>query len=86
MAKKLDSFPSAQRRSKYPWHEWLDGGTWALRHGEDYKTGSESMRATTVKAAQAAGKSVRTQISKDDDGVEVLIVQAFSDESAPGSA
>jgi hypothetical protein len=77
VATKLNDFPSRKRRSKYPWAEWLDGSTWKLRRGEDFQTTGESMRATAVKAAQAAGKNIRTQVTTDQDGTEVLVLQAY---------
>jgi hypothetical protein len=79
MARPLKEFPKATRRSKYPWAEWLNGKPWMLRRGEDYETSSESMRAIASKAAIAAGKRVRTQITTDQDGNEALVIQAYTE-------
>ncbi len=35
------------------------------------------MRAIAVSAAKRAGKRLRTQVTKDEDGTEALIVQAI---------
>lgn len=81
MAKRLDEFPKRTRESQYPWDEWLNGDVWLLRRGkdEDYETTSASMRATAISAAKRAGKRIRTQITKDADGTEALVIQATDD-------
>jgi hypothetical protein len=79
MAKQLDEFPRQKRRGKYPWEEWLNGHVWLLRKGEDYETSSSSMRAIAASAAKSAGKRLRTQVSRDDDDTETLVIQAVDD-------
>jgi hypothetical protein len=63
---------------RYPWDEWLDGHPWKLRRGEDFDTSIASMRAIASKAARSEGMTLRTQATKDDDGAEVLIIQALT--------
>lgn len=75
-AKVLAEFPDQKRRSKYPWEEWLDGRVFLLRKGEQYNTGTETMRAVASSAAKKAGKKLRSKITKDEDGCEALVIQA----------
>ena len=43
------------------------------------------MRATASKAAKNADKRLRTQVTKDDDGTEVLAIQAVDEDQADKS-
>lgn len=51
--------------------------------GEDYTTTTASMRAIASSAAKSAGKRLRTQIVKDDDGTEALAIQANDEDPTP---
>jgi len=46
MAKKVKSFDFTPvgRPAKYPWDQWLDGGIWELKAGEDFDTEIASFR------------------------------------------
>lgn len=76
MAQKLDEFPGGPGKSKYPWHEWLDGSPWLLTHGEDYFTNTASFRATASRAAREEGKQLRTRLVKDK-GQDAIVIQAY---------
>ena len=79
MARELDEFPKATRRSKYKWDQWLNGKPWLLRQGEDFQTSSESFRAVASRAAAAEGKRLRTRLTSDDDGTKAIVIQAYDD-------
>lgn len=78
MAERLTEWPQQARKSKYPWHEWLDGSVWRLRRGEgeDFKVSIASFRAAASRAAKERNKSVSTQVMKDEQGRECLVIQA----------
>ena len=46
--------------SIYPWAKWLDGKTWKLTPGTDYKTSEASFRASIYTAAKYRGLTVAT--------------------------
>jgi hypothetical protein len=60
MAKKVDHKWRA-RNQKYNWDDWLDGGTWELRHGEDYDCHINVFRNLLWTACKKRGLKARTQ-------------------------
>jgi hypothetical protein len=64
MAERLSGreWPAQERYGKYPWKEWLDGGTWQLTPGEDFTTAMEVFRRAAHAAAQARHGKVRTAV------------------------
>ena len=78
--RKLKSFPARQRRTKYPWDQWLDGSVWELRKGSDYDIDTLSLRALAGKAAKRAGTRVRTKLIRNNRG-ESLVIQAYKGRS-----
>lgn len=60
MAIILKNFKFAEPTSIYPWDQWLDGQTWELIQGKDFKCAAKSFRKQAVKAAQKKQGKVRT--------------------------
>lgn len=74
MAKRVTNYKFNTRQSEYPWSQWLNGQTWALTKGKDFKCGMPSMRQMCHAAARREGKRVATQIDGDN-----LVIQAQSE-------
>lgn len=80
MAKKLERYDFTRggaHNVKYPWDEWLDGSTWQLMQGEDFKVKPTSIRAQAFVQARLRGMRVHTQIV---DGT--VVIQAYSRDGA----
>jgi hypothetical protein len=78
MSNKLDNFPvssKGDRRRRYNWDEWRDGGVHELVNPDDFEVPVESMRAMVYRYASNAGLSVRT--AKTRAG---LAIQFINDE------
>jgi hypothetical protein len=60
-------------RSKYPWNQWLDGGTWELDMKTDITVPLTSFRALVSSTGKRNGMQVSTQLSEDK---KVLYLQA----------
>ena len=73
MAQRLDSFPTSNGASRYPWSEWLDGNPWELRPGDDFAARMSTFRAMAKRQAERRGGRIRTKTLTD--GTEGLIVQ-----------
>jgi hypothetical protein len=58
----------------YPWNDWLDGGVWRLRRGEDYEPTDQVMRNICMRAGERRGLKVQTS----SEGEGVLLIQAHS--------
>ena len=58
--------------SKYPWHIWLDGNTWALHHEVDFHVDPVSMRTMVYHKARRSGLRVQTRLRADS-----LIIRAY---------
>lgn len=66
MAERLENFDFTEARTKYPWHEWADGSTWRLVHGEDFTNETKVMRSVLYKQAREKGLRVRVHRDGDD--------------------
>lgn len=78
MAKVLESFEFGHdRRSKYPWSEWLDGRIWQLERGSDFDVAPARLQTQIAKRARHAGVRVRTSASQDG---ATVVIQAYSNE------
>lgn len=62
MAKVVESLPSRNRTSPYPWDEWLDGRVWCLTEGEDFGPSSGSFRQMVYTAGKRRGLAVTVNI------------------------
>lgn len=83
MAEKLETYDFRSRvgqGSRYPWDEWLDGGYWKLRQGEDFGAEPKNFTSSIFNAAKKRGKKVNTAV----DG-EYVVVRAYIPE-APAAA
>lgn len=78
MARRLDAFPftGTRRLRRYPWDEWIDGGAWEIRRGDDYDVDTENMRVNLHMKADALAIKVRTTKVRDEHG-EGLAFQFF---------
>lgn len=59
------------RKGKYDWDQWLDGQTWRLVGGEDFKVEPGTMRTIATSAAKARGLELKHKITEGD-----LIIRA----------
>jgi hypothetical protein len=71
MAEQVASMPTLGRSPRYPWATWLNGQTWRLTKGEDFKTEAENFRAQVYIAAKARGLAAHTSRNGDE-----LFIQA----------
>jgi hypothetical protein len=78
MAERFDEIPqevmlaSRGGSGKYPWSEWLDGGAWALKEGEDFTVKAESFISTCHSAANQRGMKLVAR----RDGKGTIWIQA----------
>jgi hypothetical protein len=61
--------------AKYDWNTILDGKTYILRRGEDFKCKVESFRTNVIATSKRRGLKVRTKVT---EGGTALIVQAYA--------
>lgn len=67
-------FPDGRGEEKYPWAEWLNGGVWHIKQGEDFDVDIASMRSCVYMAAKRHKKIVKTHIPKKRNS---LYIQAI---------
>lgn len=87
MAKMVDRMPGVGGRTpvmSYPWDDWLDGSTWRLERGVDYKVATTAMRAYVYRAARARGVDVETV--RGDNGQSLTIRRIVLERDDPGPA
>ena len=76
MARKLTHFDwsthSGGGRSRYPWHEWLDGSTIEVVEGEDIHRIS-SFRPALAHAARKYNRAYKTMSFEGTDGKRRLV-------------
>jgi hypothetical protein len=76
MARKLESFKeggyTTPSRSRYPWDEWMDGGIWEVKRGEDFQVSEKSMASTLY--AQARAKNQRVSVRVADGKVAFMFM------------
>ena len=72
MAKVLKEHNFARRLSLYPWDKWLDGQTWQLTQGKDFKCSVLSFQSTAQATANKRGGRLRTH-TKD----KKLVIQFY---------
>ncbi len=68
MAEKMENYEfggAGGPRPKYPWDEWLDGGTWRITRGADFDVKVASMRKAVFLAAQKHGLRIETRLEGD---------------------
>ena len=53
------------RPPRYPWDEWLDGGIWLLKPGEDFSCQPANFRSLAFTQARARNLSLRTLTTAD---------------------
>lgn len=58
-----DSAIETHTNNVYPWGDWLNGKTWELTKGEDFKCTMNSMRVQAYKHASKRGGRVKTKIN-----------------------
>ncbi len=73
------------RKKKYDWDAWLDGGKWLLVHGVDFEVSPGSFRMQVYQAAGNRGLKARTQRMLDDKNRVVIAIQARP-KTVPGPA
>lgn len=78
MAKKIDNFNEnnqemlqAGRPPEYPWHLWLDGGTWEIKQGVDFHSQISSM--ITLIRYTAANYDIKISVLRKADNVTLII-------------
>lgn len=59
----------------YPWHDWLDGSTWLLTPGEDFKQPVPAFRTLAYRIAKENEYRLRTRLRP-----EGLYIQALDSE------
>lgn len=69
MAERIDTFSKPPRTggrpALYPWPEWMDGSTWRIVQGEDFKVPATSMAQTIRVTAWRRGVPVRVFVHGD---------------------
>jgi hypothetical protein len=75
MAHKVEQFPAAPERSKYPWAEWLDGGIWELTQGHDFDGQTHAFRSNARAQAKKRGGKLRARTLKKKGEPERLYIQ-----------
>ena len=49
----------------YPWEDWLDGGVWMLKPGEDFTIPAKSLRNMAFQAGYRRSVNITTRIAED---------------------
>lgn len=86
MATRVESMPGAGGRTpvtSYPWDRWLDGSTWRLERGTDYKVATTAMRAYAYRAARARGVTIETV--RSSDGQSLTLRRTTPEDARPES-
>lgn len=79
----VPSFPEAPLGlGRYPWEEWLDGGIWKLKQGEDFQAKLQTFRSNAGTQAKKRGGKLRTRTLKEEDGEYLVIWFQNGDDSA----
>lgn len=68
MARRIDEFSfsgGGGRDSVYPWDDWLDGGVWELRRGEDFTISAANFQSSAYTSARSRGKTVTVRVRGD---------------------
>ena len=73
MPRKLDRFPSAALRSRYPWDQVLDGDAWEVVQGEDFESKPSTFIANARAQAKRRGGRVRTRMTVNGDRVLIAL-------------
>lgn len=79
MATRLEGMlePRGDGRGKrYDWSSWLDGGQWKLVKSVDFVVGLYSFRTQAKNAARKRGCELVIQLTQDDEGRSVVLMQA----------
>jgi hypothetical protein len=74
MAQKIEEFEFSSNR--YQWDEWLDGGIWVLKQGEDFDVEMTSMRSLIFAAAGRRGLKSRTHIDAKN---KTITIQSYKE-------
>jgi len=74
MGIKVENHLFRKNGSTYPWDQWLDGGTWRLRIGEDFKCTPTSFVSAAYQTASRRGMKI--QVDKSEQGF--LFLRAFA--------
>lgn len=72
-------FPDGRGEEKYPWKEWLNGGVWHVKQGEDFDVDIASMRSCIYMAAKRHGKKVKTHIPKKRNSIYIQAIGNVKD-------
>ena len=62
MAKVLKEFQFINHPSMYPWDKWLDGQTWQITQGKDFKCNMPAFRSVAANTAHKRGGKLRTHV------------------------
>jgi len=62
MSKVLKEFLFTNNPLKYPWDKWLDGRTWQLTQGKDFKCTAKAFGSIASSTARKKGGKVRTHV------------------------
>lgn len=62
-------FPDGRGEEKYPWDQWLNGGVWHIKQGEDFDVDVPSMRSCIYMAAKRHKKKVKTHTPKKGNSI-----------------
>lgn len=71
-----------QRRAhlmRYPWHEYFNGSTWLLLHGEDFDVEPTEFQRYVLEIARENRFNVRTMLNEEGNGVWVQKKRPHSD-------
>lgn len=64
---------------RYPWHEWFNGSTWLLLHGEDFDLDPEDMQRYVLEIARENDLKVKTLVNEERNGVYIKKTQQHTD-------
>jgi len=66
MAHKVENLGTIRSGgSKYPWDEWLDGGVWAIKRGEDFDVSVATFRSTAYTTANRRHLNLTSRVDGD---------------------
>lgn len=75
MATMVEQLPGVGGRTPtfaYDWDKWLNGKSWHLKRGVDYKVATTAIRAYAYRVAGARGLKVKTVRDPDGQGISLI--------------
>jgi len=62
--------------NRYDWESWLDGRTWRLIAGTDYRGPAENLVRAAVRVSKQRGKKLLYDVAKENGKPESVIIRA----------